>query len=87
MSLITKQDECDSEMIETLVGAAVASMERNCIEGFTTPSDILSASFTLLERTLDSIYKIQTPTERVHNTREVARILREFMVSYGQIPS
>lgn len=51
------------------------------------PSEIVSALFTVLDRTLSGIRKFQNPDERFHNAREISRLLEELRIDYGSVPS
>ena len=72
-------------MVEVLTNAAVLAMERVSVKDVTTPADILSASFTLLVRTLQSAKKLQSAEDATANTREIARALNELLVTYGSL--
>lgn len=80
-------DAADPLMVESLVNAATNAMERASIKDITTPSDIISASFTLLDRTLRSMRTLQSPDNRVFNAKEIARVLQDFLVDYGSLPN
>jgi len=77
----------DPFMVETLVKAATHAMERASIGDMTTPADIVSASFTLLARTLRAARKLQPSEDQVSNTKEVARVLQELLVDFGSLPN
>lgn len=77
----------DPYMVESLVTAATGAMERASIPDITTYSDILSASFTILDRTLRVVRKMQSPEDQSFNTREIAKVLQEFLVDYGSLPN
>jgi hypothetical protein len=50
-------------------------------------SDVISAQFTVLDRSLRGIRKLQDPSERFDNAREIGRILNEMLIEYGRVPS
>lgn len=77
----------DPQMVETLVRAARTAMEKASIDDVTTPSDILSAAFTLLSATLGAIRVLQDKTDEAYNTRQIANALRELLVEYGSLPN
>lgn len=83
----TDYTPCDPEMVQALVNAATSAMERSSIQNVTTPSEVLSASFTILEHTLLAIRKLQAPEHRAENAKEITRVLKEFIIDYGTIPS
>lgn len=80
-------NDCDAWMVEKLVHAAMMGMEQATVPDITTPSEILSASFTMLTRTLEAMKKLQAPEDRDTNTREIARVLGELLVDYGSVPN
>lgn len=52
-----------------------------------SPAEIVSALFTVLDRTLCGIRKLQDPDDRFHNAREISRLLDEIKTDYGRVPS
>lgn len=60
----------DPYQVEQLVQAMSTAMERVSIQETTTPSDILSALFTMLDRTLHALQHVET----AHQDRELNRI-------------
>ncbi len=83
----TFHDAPDPYMVESLVTAATHAMERASIPEITTSSEVLSASLTLLARTLSAIKQMEAPEDRVFNTKEIAKVLQEFIVDFGSIPN
>jgi len=75
------------DIVNRLVDAASIAMEKASDFEVTTPSEIISATFTLLDRTLYAMEKLQTAEQRNHNTKLVANMLQEMLVTHGQIPS
>lgn len=49
--------------------------------------EIVSALFTVLDRTLAGVRKFQDPDDRFHNAREISRLLDEIKTDYGRVPS
>lgn len=78
---------CDPEMVEKLIQAATSAMERAVIPDITTPSEIATASFVLLDRTLRGIRKLSPPRDRAQNAKEFGRILNELIVDHGKVPN
>lgn len=85
--LTVYQDECDPEMIEAIVKAARTGMSRAVIPDVTTSSEVLSAVFTLLDRTLRSVRSLQTPEERFENAAEINKVLKELLTDHGHVPN
>lgn len=81
------REAADPYVVESLVNAATAAMERFSADNATTPSDVISASFTLLDRTLRAVRNLQAPEDLASNTKEVARVLQDFLVDYGSLPN
>jgi hypothetical protein len=82
-----KDSDCDPLVVDKLVTAALDAMERASDPTFTTPSEIASASFTLLARTLQAMRRLQAPEDRFYNAKQVAAILSELLVDYGTVPN
>ena len=78
---------CNEWHIDQLVRAATLGMEKATIPDLTTPSEILSATFEMLERTLRAVRKLEAPNDRAYNARQVHKILDEMMIDFGQVPS
>lgn len=77
----------DPYMVEQLVRAALGAMQRTSIPNITTSGELISASFTILDRMLLATRNMQSPEDQAFNTKEIARVLQELMVDYGQIPN
>ena len=77
----------DPCMVEALTNAAIQAMERAAINDITTSAEVMSASFTILDRTLRAFQNLQAPEDRIFNTKEVARVLQEFLINYGSLPN
>jgi hypothetical protein len=80
-------NDTDPYMVEVLVHAAMAGMEHASIPDITTPSEILSAAFTVLQRTLAGLRKLQASEDAASNTKEINRVLQDFLTDYGSIPN
>ena len=77
----------DEVMIEALVRAASSAMERASIPDITTSSEVVSAAFTLLDRTLRGIRAVQDPSDRFDTASKVADALQELMIDHGSVPN
>ena len=71
------------EIIEDLVRAAQRAMERSLYAESMTPSEVLSAAFTLLDRSLRTMAKLQAPEDCNTNRKEVAHVLSEMLLEHG----
>lgn len=76
----------DPATVESLVLAASAGMEQVSLMEHTTAAEVLSAVFTLLDRTLTTMHRLQDPKDRLHNIREIARVLEEMKLEHGTLP-
>ena len=76
---------CDPYVIERLVLSMGAALEHACIKDITTPAEVLSAIFTVLDRTLSAIRDLESPTERNDNAKEVAKTLQAMMMEHGMV--
>ena len=81
------EEACDPMMVEQLVRAAAGAMEHASIPDMTTPSELLSATFTLLERTLYAMRKLQAKEDRAYNAKAVAKVLNDMLVDFGSVPN
>jgi hypothetical protein len=77
----------DPIMVETLVVAAARAIHDHSIPDVTTPSEVLSATFTLLDRTLRAISRMQLPEERMHNAKQVELALQAMIIEHGKVPN
>jgi len=84
---VVKEYEPDPLHVEQLVKAAMSAMENASIPDVTSPADVLSACFTILDRMLNAMSKLQSPEDRAVNVKEIARILDDFKVSHGKLPN
>lgn len=85
--LYQQSDECDPDMIEALIKAASNGMSRAVVPDITTHSEIISAAFTFLDRTLRSMRKVQAPDERFTTALEVNKALTEMLIDHGHVPN
>lgn len=77
----------DADHVDAMAHAAFDAMKRVSIPDMTTPTEVLCAAFVLLDWTLRRVNEIQAPEDRAANAKEIARVLNEFMVDYGQVPN
>lgn len=80
-------DNCDPVMVESLVTAAANGMQRACIPDITTNSEMISAAFTLLDRTLRNVRKHQPPTDRFFVAAQIKEALHELLLDHGSVPN
>ena len=73
----------DPYVIEDLVRAAQKAMEHSAFAESMTPSEVLSACFTLLDRSLRTMSKLQADEDRNTNRKEVAHVLSEMLLEHG----
>ncbi len=85
--MLDYQRGCDPEMVEDLVKAALVGLEKSVITDVTTDTEIISAMFTLLDRTLRAMRRLQTPSERFQNAAEINKALQEMLLDYGYVPN
>lgn len=74
-------------MVESLVSAATHGMSKAVVPDLTTSSEVMSAVFTLLDRTLRSIRKLQTSDERFVNAGQIHKALSDMMADHGHVPN
>lgn len=77
----------DQNRVESLVYAAATAMEKASIPDVTTPSELLSACFTLTSQTLYALRKLQDPKDAVFNCRAIREVLEGMMVDFGNLPN
>lgn len=85
--MISYKDDCDPEMIEMLVKAASSGMSKAVIPELTTHSEVLSAAFTFLDRTLRSVRKLQTIDDRFFNATQINKALQDMITDHGHVPN
>jgi len=74
-------------IVEQLVRAATVAMEQAAGPDNATPSEVLSACFTLLDRMLRATGKLQAAEDRASNAREIHKVLQEMLVEFGSLPN
>lgn len=86
-NFIPPADDCDPQMVEILIAGATRGMANAFVPDVTTTSEVMSAVFTLLDRTLRSIRKIQTPEERFDTASQIRNALQEMLTDHGSVPN
>lgn len=80
-------DACDPDMVDALVKGARLGMRAATVEDITSPSELVTAAFTLLDHVLRGMRQAQAPEERFHNAKEIHRVLSEMLADHGRVPS
>jgi hypothetical protein len=84
---LKEDQECDTETVEALVTASTAAMSRIAERDDASPSEVLTALFTILDRTLYGIRRFQEPAERFGNAIEIRRVLDDLIIDHGRLPN
>lgn len=84
---IPPDDDCNPEMVEVLISAAQRGMAKAFVPDVTTSSEVMTAVFTFLDRTLRSIRKLQTPEERFDTAAQIHAALQSMLVDHGSVPN
>jgi hypothetical protein len=71
------------KLTEYLTEAAAECFELDDVNA----SDVVSALFSVLDRTLRGIRKLEDPSERFHNAEQLNKILTDMLVEFGRVPS
>lgn len=79
--------DADPERVSELTDYITEALADFATANESSPSEIVSALFTVLDRTLLGVRRFQDPNERFHNAREISRLLEELRVDYGSVPS
>lgn len=77
----------DPYVVESLTNAAINAMEQTCVSNMVSPAELVSATFTLLDRTLRACRALEEQHDRMSNAKEIKRVLEELMVEFGSIPN
>ncbi len=78
--------ECDPDVVEALVKAASNGLRDEVSPDLTTDAELVAAVFTLLDRTLRALRKLQSPECRFENASIINKILQEMMIDHGNVP-
>lgn len=87
MMTLQEDTECDPTIVEGLVSASMNAMSRAADRGGASPSEVLSALITLLDRSLRGVRKFQDSSDRFHNAREISRALNDLIIEHGRVPN
>lgn len=79
-------DDCDPITVESLVKAATNGLAKEVIPNVTTEAEVISAVFTLLDRTLRSLRKLQPPDVRFQNATHINKALKDMLTDHGTVP-
>ena len=74
-------------MVETLISGATRGMAKAVVPDITTTSEVMTAVFTLLDRTLRSIRLGQTSEERFSTALQVHKALTDLLTDHGSVPN
>lgn len=85
--MIPYTTDCDPEMVERLVVGATTGLAQSAIPGATSHEELLSACLTLLDRTLRSVRKLQSPEDRFTTADQVRKVLESMTIDHGHVPS
>lgn len=76
----------DEVMIERLVDAGMGAIYKASTPDITTPSEVISAVFTILDRMLGNIRRTQDPSDRIHNAKQISNALNDLLIDHGHVP-
>jgi hypothetical protein len=80
-------DDCNPQMVETLISGATRGMAKAVVPDITTTSEVMTAVFTLLDRTLRSIRSGQTSEERFSTALQIHQALTDLLTDHGSVPN
>lgn len=84
---LPSDDDCNPVHVEALIKGASSGMAKVVIPDITTQAEVMSAVFTLLDRTLRSIRKLQTPSERFDTALQIHQALTDLLTDHGSVPN
>lgn len=79
--------DCDPQMVEALITGAQNGISRAYIPHVTTTSELLTAVFTLLDRTLRAVRTHQTSKQRFDTAAHISGTLNEMLIDHGKVPN
>lgn len=79
--------EPDDASVDRMAEAAQAAMQRVAVPDVTTASEVLSASFDLLDRMLTAVRECQEPKHRFANAKIIATALNGMLATHGKVPN
>ena len=77
----------DPRMVGHLMQAMASAIDQATIPHVTTTADLLSAVFTMLDRTLRVVSKTEDLDIQMFNSREIGRVLTAMLFEFGTEPS
>ena len=83
----TEHAAADPCMVGHLMHAMTSAMAQASIPQVTTSADVLSAVFTMLDRTLRVVRENEDRTVHQTNAREIGRVLTQMLLEFGTEPS
>jgi hypothetical protein len=86
MMTLQEDMECDPLVVEGLVMSTMNSMSKEANKLKASPSEVLSAILTLLDRSLRGVRKFQDASDRFANAKEISRTLNDLLVDHGRVP-
>ena len=82
----TERANADPVMVGHLMQAMTSAMAHASIPDVTTSADVLSAVFTVLDRTLRVVRTNEDPAGYQTNAREIGRVLTQMLLEFGTEP-
>ncbi len=79
--------DVDPQMVEDLVKGASLGMSEAAIPEVTTHTEVLSAAFTFLDRTLRSVRRLQSLDDRFDQADAIRKALNDLIADHGRVPS
>ena len=86
MITLQQDQECDAEIVETLIVAATNTMTRVADQTGASPSEVLSAQLELFDRTLRGVRRLQDLKDRKNNALEIHTAIKDLLIDHGGIP-
>lgn len=87
MMTLQEDMDCDPIVVEGLVSVSMNAMSKAADRGGASPSEVLSAILTLLDRSLRGVRKFQDPSDRFQNAKEISRTLNDMIIEHGRVPN
>ena len=87
MLTLQQDQECDLETVETLISTATNTMARIADQTGASPSEVLSAQFAILDRTLRGVRKLQNADDRSKNAKEIFNAISDLLLDHGRLPN
>lgn len=87
MLILQEDADCDPLIVESLVATSMTAMSKAADRGGASPSEVLSALLTLLDRSLRGVRKFQDSADRFKNAKEISRVLNDMIIEHGRVPN